>query len=72
LDDSNEKVLKELRIANLLKTIEMSQSDDEDDPIMNKKRHILRYIFNIEMANLQLDSTLFPKKNDVSVKNWRW
>lgn len=68
----SEEILQELRIANLLKAIEMSQTDDEDDPIMKKKRPILSYIFDREMTNLQLDIALFPKKQNESRTSWRW
>lgn len=62
------EVLEELRIANLLKVLELTPIDCESDMINDRKK-ILDYILTREMSSLKLDVVLFPKKKDKKVKN---
>lgn len=60
----DEKILKELKRANILKAIEISKSANEDD------RKIVNYILHSELSELQLDKTLFPKEEPT--KSWNY
>ena len=53
-----DRILKELQIANLLKTIEITQNANVTN---DDTRKILTYVYDREMSNLQFDVALFPK-----------
>lgn len=65
--DDLDRVLKELQIANLLKTIEITQNANVKNPDTQK---ILTYVYDREMSNLQFDVALFPK--DVRTQDYKF
>jgi len=60
----DEKILKELKRANILKAIELSESANEND------RKVVNYILRSELSELQLDKALFPKEEPT--KSWNY
>ncbi len=62
MDNLDERILKELQIANLLKTLEITQNAN----VQNKDtQKILTYVYDREMSNLQFDVALFPRERTV-------
>lgn len=61
----DQKLLKELRIQNILKVIELRNKNDEE------ARKVLDYIYNEELSELQLDVTLFPNKKADTKYNFK-
>ena len=59
MTNSEDRILRELQIANLLKTIEITQNANVKD---QKARKILTYVFDRELTNLQFDVALFPRE----------
>ena len=63
----DERSLKELQIQNLLNVIDIKiQCESAGIEIKDTKTEkVLNYIFDREMAALQFDIALFPKKQEV-------